>query len=167
MPKSHSFTRRPVLLSTIACAALALAAATYAATSASSQLQGKHEKQQKGGDDESPLEQAMQKMQANEKRLGGALAKKDLAAALPLVLEMQHAAQAAKVETPPKANDIADAAKKTEFVNGFRKGIIALQKSLCDLEIALVDGKADDATRIYEGTIKPAKKEGHAKYKGD
>jgi hypothetical protein len=166
MTKIH-FTRRPILFSTLAAAVLAFAAVAYAASSPSAPPeQGKHG-QQKGGDDETPLEQAMQKMQANQKALEGLLQKKDLAGALPLVVDMQRAAIAAKVETPPKANDINDAAKKTEFVNGFRKGVVALEKSLCDLEIALIDGKADDASRIYDSVIKPAKKEGHAKYKGD
>ena len=68
---------------------------------------------------------------------------------------------------PPKADEITDAKKKAEFVAGFRKQLIALQKGLCDLELAALDGKADDAARIYESMIKPMKKEGHAKYKED
>lgn len=129
--------------------------------------QGGHDKQGKHEEKENPLEQAMESMQGAEKRLGKALKEKDLAAALPLVVEMERAAQAAKVETPPKADEIVDAKQKAAFIAGFRKQVIGLQKALCDLEVAAIDGKADDASRIFETVIKPAKKEGHAKYKGD
>jgi hypothetical protein len=163
-------TRRSTLITTLAIAAVAFLVSTYASSTPLAQdkqgKQGKHEKNE-GDEKESPLEQAMQMMQGGQKRLDKALAGKDLAAALPIVVDMQRAAIAAKVETPPKADEISDAKKKAEFVNGFRKQVIALQKALCDLEIAAIDGKADEATRIYETQIKPMKKEGHAKYKGD
>jgi len=83
------------------------------------------------------------------------------------VVDMQRASLAARVETPPKADEIGDAKKKAEFVSAFRKQMIVLEKALCDVEVAAIDGKADDAARVYETVIKPMKKEGHAKYKGD
>jgi hypothetical protein len=179
MQESSFLTRRPVLITTLAASALAFAIVSLAQSSPASvrtidpdSAPEKHESQggghQKGGEEhESPLEQAMQKMQGAQKRLDKALEKKDLAAALPLIVDMEHAALAAKVETPPMADELTDAKKKAEFVNGFRKQLIALEKSLCDLETAALDGKADDAARIYESVIKSMKKEGHAKYKGD
>lgn len=182
MPKIHLVPTRPILVSTLAALALTFTAASLAASSplmhtgpsapnahGATDAQGAqsgHPKQE-GEEHESALDQAMQMMQGAEKRLGKALEKKDLAAVLPLVVEMQRAAQAAKVETPPEAEKLSDAKKKAEFVAGFRKQLISLQKALCDLETAVLDGKADDATRLYESVIKPMKKAGHAKYKGD
>jgi hypothetical protein len=166
MSKTPILSRRPVLVSVLALAGVTLTAVAYATSSPPVQDKGKHDRKS-GGDQEGPLEQAMQTMQSSQKRLEGVLQKKDLAAALPLIVDMEHAAQTAKVETPPKAAAIDDAKKKAEFVNGFRKQLIGLQKALCDLEVAAIDGKADDATRIYETVIKPMKKDGHAKYKAD
>jgi phosphoenolpyruvate-protein kinase (PTS system EI component) len=163
------FARFAVTLSILAVLPLAWFAA--GATSVAPDAQQKSEKQEKHGkqeeEQETKLEQAMQAMQSALKQLDKSLGKKDLTAALPFVVEMQRAALAARVETPPLAEDISDAKKKAEFVAGFRKQLIALHKALCDLEIALIDGKADDATRLLDTTIKALKKEGHAKYKGD
>jgi hypothetical protein len=144
----------------------ASAAASRRSAVEAQQKQEKHgEKEQ--DEQETKLEQAMDAMQAALKQVDKALGKKDAAAALPFVVEMQRAALAARVETPPLANDISDAKKKVEFVAGFRKQLIALHKALCDLEISLIDGKTDDAARIVDSTIKALKKEGHAKFKGD
>ena len=167
MAKIHFLTRRSVLVSVLAIAAIASTTVTFARSSPIAQekheKQGKHEKEE----EDTPLEKAMQGMQSAQKRLEKALASKDLAATLTLAVDMQRAAMAAKVETPPKAGEISDAKKKAEFLGTFRKQLIALQKALCDLEVAALDGKTDDATRIYETVIKPMKKDGHAKFKGD
>jgi hypothetical protein len=164
MPKPHRLVSRTLLVSTLGLAALALGARSVAESAPAGAAAERSALQ---GDEDSPLAQAMQAMQAAQKRLEGALEKKDLKAALPLVVDMQRAALAAKVETPPTAAEIGNEKKKAEFVNGFRKQIIALEKSLRDLEVAVLDGKSDDALRINETVIKPSKKEGHAKYKGD
>lgn len=115
------------------------------------------------------LEESMQLLQADVKKLEKAFEKKekDLAGALPIVLEMQKAVQDAKTETPPKANDIKDAKKKDEFVHGFRVELIKLQKALLDLESAAVEGKDADAAKIFNNQVKALKSEGHSKYKGE
>lgn len=172
MTKIHFLSRRSILVSSFAIAAIAFTAATSARSAPialdAPGAQEKHEKQGKHDKDEdTPLEKAMQSMQSAQKRLEKALDKKDLAAALPLVVDMERAAMAAKTETPPKSEELADAKKKAEFVAAFRKQLIGLQKALCDVEAAMVDGKIDDAARLYESGVKPLKKDGHAKFKGD
>jgi hypothetical protein len=166
-------SRSALVVSILAVPPLAWRAvgAATAATNAPNSIEPQ-EKQEKHGkkeqdEQESKLEQAMDSMQSALKQVDKALGKKDTAAALPFVVDMQRSALAARVETPPLANDIADPKKRAEFVAGFRKQLIALHKALCDLEIALIDGKSDDAARIVDATIKSLKKEGHAKYKGD
>lgn len=112
------------------------------------------------------LEDSMQTLQGGTKRLEKALDKSDMDAALKITLELQKAVYDAKTQVPEKAATISDAKEKAEFVLGFRKQLIAMEKALLDLEIAALDGKADEAKKILNETIKPMKKEGHARYKG-
>lgn len=113
------------------------------------------------------LEGAMQALNGGMKRLGKALDKPDLDAVAKTAVEMQKAALAAKVETPHTAGEISDAKEKAAFVVGFRKQIIALERALLDLEMAALDGKGDDAKKIYNDTLGALKKAGHDKYKKD
>lgn len=113
------------------------------------------------------LGQHMETLQSNAQRFGKALDKKDDAAALTALMEMQTAAHLAKLETPPKAKELKDDAKQKEFVQGFRNEMIGLERALLDVEAALVSGKPDEAKKAFEEKVKPAKKEGHSKYKGD
>jgi len=117
------------------------------------------------GSPDGALDGAMQKLQAGMQRLGKALDKKDAPASLGIVIEMQAAAAVAKLETPPKAEGLTDAAKKTEFVQGFRKQMIELQRGLLDVETALIDGKTDEAKKAFDERVKAAKKTGHDTYK--
>ena len=112
-----------------------------------------------------PLESSMQILQGSTKKLDKALEKGDMAAVLATTLEMQKSVHEAKVETPEKAATLTDAKEKAAFVLGFRKQMIVLEKALLDLEVAALDGKTEDATKIFNDTIKPMKKEGHGKYK--
>lgn len=111
------------------------------------------------------LEGSMQMLQSDTKKLDKALEKGDMDAVIKTTLEMQKAVHDGKTEMPEKAGTITDAKEKAAFVLGFRKQLISLEKSLLDLEVAALDGKTDDAKKIFNDTIKPMKKEGHAKYK--
>ena len=113
------------------------------------------------------IEHPMEDLNGSLKRLEKALAAKDTAAALPLIIKMQSACQEAKVEAPAKSAEISDAAKKAEFLNGYRKTMIGLQKDLLDIEALLIDGKADEAAKIVAEKVKPSKKSGHDAYKGE
>src|SRR5262249_19522209 len=110
-------SRRFLFVFALALLALASMVASQARSSPLAQekhdKQGKHEKQD---DEDTPLERAMQALQGSQKKLDKALAAKDLATALPLVLDMQRATIAARVETPPRAAEISDGAKRAEFV---------------------------------------------------
>ncbi len=112
------------------------------------------------------LEDSMQILQGDTKKLDKALEKGDMETVVKLALEMQKAVWEGKVKVPEKAEAITDAKEKAAFVLGFRKQLIQLEKALLDLEVAGLDGKADEAKKIYNETIKPMKKEGHARYKG-
>jgi hypothetical protein len=43
--------------------------------------------------------------------------------------------------------------------------MVELQKQLLDLEVAVLDGKWEDATKLVSDKIKPSKKSGHDAYK--
>lgn len=112
------------------------------------------------------LGDAMQVLQSDTKKLDKAFDKGDLEAVARLAVEMEKAVWDAKTQTPEKADSISDAKEKAAFVVGFRKQLIQLEKALLDMETAALDGKAEDAKKLYNETIKPMKKEGHARYKG-
>jgi soluble cytochrome b562 len=112
------------------------------------------------------LEDSMQILQGDTKKLDKAFDKGDMETVAKLAVEMEKAVLDAKTKTPEKAEAITDAKEKATFVLGFRKQLIQLEKALLDMETAALDGKADDAKKIYNETIKPMKKDGHARYKG-
>jgi len=112
------------------------------------------------------LEDSMQILQSDTKKLDKALDKGELETVVKLAVEMEKAVWDAKTKTPEKADAITDAKEKAAFVLGFRKQLIQLEKALLDMEAAALDGKADDAKKLYNETIKPMKKDGHARYKG-
>jgi phage host-nuclease inhibitor protein Gam len=142
-----------------ALAALLVTPITVAAMQAPPQKpEGKHEEGKKEQEDK--LEGLMQTLQGGTKRLDKAFDKKDAAAVLKTAVDMQRAVQDAKLETPPKAGEISDAKQKDEFVKGFRKQMITLQRALLDLETAALDDKLDEAAKIFNATIKPLRKTG-------
>jgi hypothetical protein len=111
------------------------------------------------------LDPLMQTLQSSQQKLGRALDKQDVEVALAQTIEMQKAAQEAKLLAPPKASEISDAAKKTEFLTAYRAQMIELQRALLDLEVAVLGGKLEDGKKIFEERIKAAKKDAHAKFK--
>ena len=112
------------------------------------------------------LEDSMQLLQGSLKRLDKTLEKGEMEPVLKLALDMQGAVHAAKTQTPERISEAKDDKAKAEFMNGFRKQMITLEKTLLDLETAAIDNKLEDAKKVYE-SLKPLKKEGHSKYKGD
>lgn len=117
--------------------------------------------------DEGGLEGSMQALNGGMKRLAKAMDKPDLEAVAKAAVDMQRAVLAAKVETPATANEISDPKEKAAFVLGFRKEMNTLQRVLLDLESAALDGKTDDAKKIFNDTLGSLKKAGHDKYKKD
>lgn len=111
------------------------------------------------------LDDSMQTLQAGVKGLDKALEKKDVPKALELIAEMQKAAHEAKLGTPPKAAEVADAAEKGKFLTGYRLKFIELERGLLDVESALVEGKPEDAKKALDAKVKPVKKAGHDGYK--
>ncbi|MCY2958768.1 MAG: cytochrome b562 [Planctomycetota bacterium] len=114
---------------------------------------------------EGPLEEAMQALQAGVKGLDKALEKKEVDKALGLVVGMQKAAHEAKLGTPEKAGEITDEKEKAKFLTGYRLKLIELERGLLDVEVALVEGKVDEAKKALEAKVKPVKKAGHDVYK--
>jgi hypothetical protein len=116
-----------------------------------------------GGDPS--IEDSMQSLQAGFKGLDRAIGKGEVDKALEIVVDMQKAAQEAKLGTPGKAAEVSDAAEKAKFLSGFRLKVIDLQRALLDVEAALVQGKPEDAKKVLDTQIKALKKEGHDAFK--
>ncbi|MDZ4772483.1 MAG: cytochrome b562 [Planctomycetota bacterium] len=143
-------------------------AALVSAPLAYSAMQGPPPRPEGKGEEhheEGGLEGAMQALNGASKRMNKALEKPDLALVAKTAVDMQKAVLAAKTEMPQKAGEISDAKEKAAFVLAFRKQMIAMQRSLLDLETLALDGKADEAKKLYGEAIAPLKKEGHAKFK--
>ena len=147
----------------LALAALVSAPIAYAAVQGPPKPDGKADS--KDHHEDGGLDGAMQALNGGMKRMNKAFEKSDLEAVLKTAVDMQQAVLTAKTGTPEKAATLADAKEKAAFVLGFRKQLITLQKALLDLEIAALDGKTDEAKKIFSETIAPMKKEGHSKYK--
>lgn len=73
-----------------------------------------------------------------------------LPAALPVILEMQAAAQIAKAEVPVMAHGIADEKERAAFVVAYRKGMIATQKVMLELEEAVLAGDLEKCAALYK-----------------
>lgn len=87
----------------------------------------------------------------------------NLSAALPVIAEMQAAAQMAKMETPKMAMGIDDEAARMEFVTAYRQGMIATQRLMLDLEEAVLAGDMETCTTKYNA-LKDAQDKGHDRF---
>jgi hypothetical protein len=86
-----------------------------------------------------------------------------LPAALPVILEMQAAAQIAKAEVPVMAKSIADEKERAAFVVAFRVGVIAMQKTMLELEEAVLAGDLEKCTLLYKA-LGEGKDKGHDRF---
>ncbi len=103
------------------------------------------------------LEESMESMNGALKTLlkGGITAEtKDKS--LEAVVRMQTAIVAAKSGKPHDLN--------AEELVGYRKMMADLLATTCKLEVAILDGKFDDANKLAKDELTRFKKEGHDKY---
>lgn len=118
------------------------------------------------GEKEGPLHENMEKIEHGLKKL-----RRDLkeatknADSLKIVNEMQSAAQACKLETPPRTAKVPEA-DRAKFMNDYKKTLIAVQKDMLDLEIALIDGDNAKAQELFK-KIHDAEDPGHEKFAQD
>jgi soluble cytochrome b562 len=78
------------------------------------------------------------------------------------IVKMQQAAITAKMLEPPMLKKIP-ADKKKAFLAGYHKTMAKLIIQMAQIEIALIDGKTEDATKGIEN-LALIKKEGHDNY---
>ncbi|MBI5432771.1 MAG: hypothetical protein HZA52_08080 [Planctomycetes bacterium] len=110
------------------------------------------------------LEAAMSEMNAALKSLGrGGITADNRDAALEALSKFQREAVVAKALTPPMTAKI-DEKQRPEFVVGYRKMLAEAIKLACDAEIAVLDGKFEDADEILKNKLMGLKKAGHDKY---
>ncbi len=113
--------------------------------------------------EESPLIIAMELLHDNERVMKKALkGDGDFAQALVAVVGMQAGAQAAKLLTPPMAETV-DAAKRPEFLKGFRLQMIAMSQDLLSLERLLLEGKLEESRAMFQ-KVRDHEGAGHERY---
>ncbi len=144
----------------LAAAALSYAAPWSAASAPRGQDPG-HEEHEEG-----PLHEAMEHMKAALRRLKQAVPAGDAATALPLIAEFQANVLTAKLQTPELAEK-QPAAEKDKFVAEFRGTLVKLLRVTCDLELALLEGRKEDAKRILEKELEPMQKPAHERFRDE
>lgn len=118
------------------------------------------------GEQESPLHQAMERIERGLKKLRREV--KDPAknaTSLETLLDMQDAAGKTKVMIPPITEKQPEA-ERDAFVKDYRKRMIAVQKDLLDLEIAILDGDTAKAQELVK-KVSDAEDSGHEKFTED
>lgn len=118
------------------------------------------------GEQESPLHQAMERIERGLKKIRREVKDaKSFDASLEAVVDMQNAAGETKLMTPPITEKQPEA-ERAAFVKDYRKRMIAVQKDLLDLEIALLDGDAAKAQELVK-KVSDAEDSGHEKFTED
>ena len=112
---------------------------------------------------ETPLGKQMDAMNGAIK---GLRKETDPAKCAALVREAQQAAAKGFSEVPELVKKMPDGAEKTKALAEYRKMMGKLYVSLCEMEIAYLDGKAEDAAAIA-ASLKDLKKAGHDKFMED
>lgn len=116
--------------------------------------------------DESAVGEHMGEMNDAKRAMRKALEAEDTAAALTALTAFQAAVVGAKAEIPPRAESMEGEAR-AEFVSGYRGALSELLRASCDLEAALLEGRADDAAGILRGTFKQMQDSGHERYEDE
>jgi hypothetical protein len=113
---------------------------------------------------ETPLQLGMEQMNGALRQIGRLV--KDpagLSAALGPIVEMQRGVLAAKGETPPLAETL-QGEEREAFVRGFRTELARVLAKLAELEVACLEGRAEDAQALAQ-QLGDAKRAGHDAYK--
>jgi len=154
--------RSASLLALLACAALGLASPW------SARAQPLPSTAAQDGDEyvETPLSRAMEQMKGAARRLERVLEGDDAATALELVAEFQAGVVAAKGEVPQKAAAVAEA-ERAGFVHDYRATMVRLLRLTCDLEEALLEGRLDDARRVFADELKALQKPSHERFRDE
>jgi soluble cytochrome b562 len=76
---------------------------------------------------------------------------------------MQGHAMSAKTEKPANLEEIEEA-KRAEHTAMFRADLSRLLKELCDMEIAVLEGKNEEAAALIRAKLVPTRNAGHGKY---
>lgn len=113
------------------------------------------------------IEDQMKKIKGGMRSLRrGLRSAETLPTALPVILDMQAAAQIAKAEIPKMAEGIADEKERAAFVVAYRTGMIATQKMMLELEEAVLAGDLEACAKLYTA-LGEGKDKGHDRFTED
>jgi hypothetical protein len=121
---------------------------------------------QEQGEEDTKLAGIMQRIRADMKRLGKELEEKDQAASWKTISSVQQHILEAKQESPETAKAKSDT-ERPAYVAAFRTKISQVLKASCDLEVAVLAGKFDDAGKVYQEMFGPMQKAGHRQFRND
>ncbi len=111
-------------------------------------------------EDETPLEKQMSAMNDAYKAFRK---ETDPVKGAALAREAQQAALKSAAETPGMLKELPEGPEKAKAMAEYRKMMGKLLVSLCDVEVAFLDGKIEEVAKIVE-ELKEQKKVGHEKF---
>jgi soluble cytochrome b562 len=82
-----------------------------------------------------------------------------------LILDMQTHALAAKALTPVKHGEVKED-ERPQFIIDYRKGMHEMINGMFKMEVAVLEGRQDDATEEMKGLLK-AKSPAHEKFQSE
>ena len=109
---------------------------------------------------ETPLEVAMAQLQSGQRKLRKLVAQPDEGGAAQDVVRSMQAAAVEALGHPPAPHDDGS---PIAWRIGFQRQLVALLDQLLVLELALAEGRVDDAKASY-ATLNEIKKAGHDRY---
>jgi hypothetical protein len=121
---------------------------------------------QKQVDDESKLAVIMDGLRDATKALGRALEAKDAAASWSSVCSLQARILEAKQESPSMAESLP-AADRPALLAAFRTKLSEALKASCDLEVAVLAARYDDAAKLLREITGPMQKAAHREFRKD
>jgi hypothetical protein len=117
--------------------------------------------------EQSALRVTMETMKTHLKGLAMALQRPDgRDAALGEVAELQRLVLAAKLESPPKLDDLPEA-DRAAHASGFRRELAAVLRELAELEIDLLEGRSEAAQARVRKSLFEMRERAHERYQRD
>ncbi len=150
---------RPLLAWTLLLAAGLFAAPSFVNAQEPEAQEGEHDEEHEHSD----LENAMEGLKKGMRALRRGIEKPEKSAEMIEVVQAMQQASLTAFSLCPEPLEEVDALGLAKWRTGFKKGQLAVCGTLVNLELALAEGRLEDAKELY-GRLNDIKGNGHDKY---
>jgi len=154
---------RPLFAWTLLLAAGLYASPSFVNAQEPEKGEGEHAGEHDENGEHSELETAMEGLKKGMRALRRGVDKPDKSAEMIEIVQAMQQASLAAFPLCPEPLEEVDAAGLAKWQTGFKKGQLALCGTLVNLELALAEGRLEDAKELY-GRLNDIKGNGHDKY---